>query len=170
MKSLIRFTMTIALLAPIGVLTAAPAGAAAALTCTTQTGAATIKPGITPTPTNVTITVSEKLSGCKGGGITSGTETASIVSKAATCSGLGKNGTKTGPFKGKITWSNKKTSSISLTTVSAGLSASATGSVTAGLFVGQKITTTIVYALKTGNCVSTPLTALSIKGTKPLVI
>ncbi len=171
MKSVVRFTMAIALLAPIGVMTAMPAGAAAALTCTTQTGTATIKPGITPTATNVTITVSEKLTGCKGGGITSGTETASILSKAATCSGLGKKGTKTGPFKGKITWSNKKTSSFSLTTVSNGLAATATGSVTAGLFVGQKITTSIAYSLKTGTCTaSSPLTALTIKGTKPLTI
>ena len=171
MKSLVRFTMAIALLAPIGMMTAVPAGAAASLTCSTQVGSATIKPGITPKATDVTITVSEKLSGCKGtAGITSGTETASILSKAATCAGLGKKGTKTGPFKGKITWSNKKTSNVTLTTVSNGLSAAATGSVTGGLFVGQKITTTITYGLKTGDCVKTPLTALTIKGTKPFVI
>jgi hypothetical protein len=170
MKSFVRFTMAITLLAPIAVMTAAPAGAAAALTCTTQVGAATIKPGITVKPTNVTISVKETLSKCTGSGITSGTEVASILSKAATCSGLAKKGTKTGPFTGTITWSNKKTSSITLTTVSNGLSAAATGTVKAGLFVGQKIATTIVYALSKGNCVKTPLTGLSIKGTKPFTI
>ena len=60
MKSLIRITMAIAVLAPLAVMTAAPAGAAAVLTCTTQAGSATIKPGITPKATNVTITVKEK--------------------------------------------------------------------------------------------------------------
>jgi hypothetical protein len=171
MKSFIRITMAIAVLAPLAVMTAAPAGAAAVLTCTTQAGSATIKPGITPKATNVTISVSEKLSGCKGSpGVTTGTETASFVNKAATCSGLAKKGTKTGPFTAKLTWSNKKTSTVSLTTVSNVLTATATGKVTAGLFVGKKIATTITYGLKTGNCTSTPLTALTIKGTKPFVI
>lgn len=170
MKSFIRITMAIAVLAPLAVMTAAPTGAAAVLTCTTQAGSATIKPGITPKATNVTITVKETLSKCSGGGITGGTETASFVNKAATCAGLAKKGTKTGPFTAKLTWSNKKTSTVSLTTVSNVLTATATGKVTAGLFVGKKIATTITYGLKTGNCTSTPLTALTIKGTKPFVI
>ena len=171
MKSFIRITMAIVVLAPIGVLTAAPAGAANSLSCTASAGTATIKPGITPKATNVTITVKETLTKCSGGGITSGSESASILQKAATCSGLGKKGTKTGPIKGTITWSNKKTSSVSLTTVSTtGLAATATGSVTAGLFAGKKISTAILYALKTGDCVKTPLTALTIKGTKPFTI
>jgi hypothetical protein len=170
MKSFIRITMAIAVLAPLAVLTAAPAGAAALVTCSTQTGSATIKPGITPKATNVTISVKETLSKCSGSGITSGTETASFVNKAATCAGLAKKGTKTGPFTGKITWSNKKTSTVSLTTVSNVLQATATGKVTAGLFVGKKVATTITYGLSKGNCTSTPLTALTIKGTKPFVI
>ena len=171
MKSLIRITMAIAVLAPLAVMTAAPAGAANSVSCTASAGTATIKPGITPTATNVTITVKETLTKCSGGGITSGSETASILSKGANCAGLAKKGTKTGPIKGTITWSNKKTSSVSLTTVSNGLAATATGSVTAGLFAGKKISTAIIYSLKTGTCTAkSPLTALTIKGTKPFTI
>jgi len=170
MRSFVRFMMAIALLAPVGVLTAAPAGAAAGTVCAKQNGTATISPGITPRAANVTISVKETLSACKGDGVTSGTEVASIASKAATCNGLVRQGAKTGPFTGKITWNNKKTSTISLTTVSNGLNATVTGSVTAGLFAGQKITTAIQYSLSQGTCNTSPLTALAIKGTKPFVI
>jgi hypothetical protein len=170
-KKLYVFGMAIALLAPMAVLSAGPSGAAAAgTTCKTQKGLASIKPGITTKATNVTISVKETLSGCKGGGVTGGVETASILSKASTCSGLGKKGTKTGPFTGKIVWNNKKTSVITLTTVSNGLQATATGTIKSGQFAKMKLSTTIVYALSKGNCVKTPLTALSIKGVKPLVI
>src|SRR5271154_2683067 len=103
MKKFWVFGMAVALMAPMAVLSAGPAGAAAAgTTCKTQKGLASIKPGITTKATNVTISVKETLSGCAGGGVTGGVETASILSKAATCSGLGKKGTKTGPFTGKI--------------------------------------------------------------------
>ena len=170
MRSFVRFTMAVALMAPISVLISVPAGAATGAVCATQTGTATINPGITPRATDVTISIKETLSGCKGGGVSSGTEAATIASKAATCNGLARRGTKTGPYAGKITWSNKKTSTISLTTVSNGLNATVTGTVKSGLFAGQKITTAIQYTLSQGTCNTTPLTAMSIRGTKPFVI
>ncbi len=170
MRSFVRCAIAIALLTPIGLLTSTPAGAASGTVCAKQTGTATIDPGITPTATNVTISIKETLSGCKGSGVTSGTETASIASRAATCNGLVRQGAKTGPFSGKITWSNKKTSTISLTTVSYGLNATVTGTVKSGLFAGQKITTAIHYSLSQGTCNTSPLTALAIKGTKSFVI
>jgi hypothetical protein len=169
MRSFVRFTMAIALVAPISVLISVPAGAAAGTVCAKQTGTATIQPGITQKATDVTISIRETLSGCKGGGVTSGTEVASIASKAATCNGLARQGTKNGPFTGKITWSNKKTSTVSLTTVSSGLNATVSGTVKSGLFAGQKITSAIQYSSQT-NCNTTPLTTLAIKGTKPFVI
>jgi len=169
MRKVAGVLVVAAMLLPLG-LTAAPAGAASGTSCAVQTGTASIKPGITPKATNVTITVKETLSKCVGGGVTGGTETASILSKAATCAGLGKNGTKTGPIVGTITWNTKKTSAVSINTVSDGLKATATGTVKSGLFAGQKISTTIQYSLSKGNCVVTPLTALTIKGLKPFVI
>ena len=169
MNSPIRVALAIVILAP-GVLAAAPAGAASGTVCATQTGSATVTPGITQRATNVTISVKETLSGCKGGGVTTGSEVASIASKAATCNGLARQGTKTGPFAAKITWNNKKTSTLSLTTVSYGLNATVTGTVKSGLFAGQKVTTAIQYTMSQGTCNTTPLTALAIKGTKPFVI
>ena len=77
---------------------------------------------------------------------------------------------KAGPFAGKIVWNNKKSSTVSLTTVSNGLNATVTGSVKSGLFAGQKITSAIQYSLSQGTCNTTPLTALAIRGTKPFVI
>jgi hypothetical protein len=170
MRSFVRFTMAIAVLAPVTAFTATPAGAASGTVCAKQTGTATINPGITPKATNVTISIRETLSGCKGGGVTSGTEVATMLSKATTCNGLARIGTKAGPFTGRITWSNKKTSTVSLSTVSNGLNAAVSGTVKSGLFAGQKITTSIQYSLSQGTCNTTPLTALGIKGTKPFVI
>src|ERR1700733_11343138 len=102
MRKFYVFAMAVALMAPAAVLTAGPSGAAAAkgTSCKTQKGVANIKPGITTKATNVTISVKETLTGCSGGGVVSGVETASILSKGATCAGLGKKGTKTGPFVG----------------------------------------------------------------------
>ncbi|MGO9873140.1 MAG: hypothetical protein ACLPVY_05005 [Acidimicrobiia bacterium] len=170
MRKVAGVLVAAAMLLPVGLI-AAPAGAAVGTSCAVQTGTATIKPGITPKAANVTITVKETLSKCTGGGVTGGTETASVVSKAATCSGLAKVGTKTGPIVGTITWNTKKTSAVSITTTSNVLKATATGTVKSGLFAGGKISTAIVYALSKGTCSATsPLTALTIKGTKPLVI
>jgi hypothetical protein len=162
--------MAVSLLTPLGLLAATPAGAASGTVCAKQSGAATIQPGITQRATNVTISIRETVSGCKGGGVTNGTETVSIASKAATCNGLARNGIKTGPSAGKITWNNKKTSTISLTTLSNGLNVTVTGTVKAGLFAGQKISTAIQYSPSQTNCNTTPLTSLTIKGTKAFVI
>ena len=170
MRSFVRFMMAVTLLTPLGALAATPAGAASGTVCAKQTGKATIQPGITQRATNVTISVRETISGCKGGGVTSGTEVASIASKAATCNGLARQGTKTGPFSAKITWNNKKTSTVSLTTVSSGLNVTVSGTVKAGLFAGQKVNTALQYSPSQTNCNTTPLTSLAIKGTKPFVI
>ena len=170
MRAFVRFTIAVTLLTPLAALTATPAGATSGTVCAKQTGGATIQPGITQRATNVTISVRETLSGCKGGGVTSGTEVVSIASKAATCNGLARIGTKTGPSAGKITWNNKKTSTISLTTVSSGLNVTVAGTVKAGLFAGQKISTAIQYSPSPTNCNTTPLTSLTIKSTKPFVI
>ena len=170
MRSAVRIMILLALLTPAAVLDAVPAGAAPGTTCAGQTGTATIQPGITMRATNVTITIREKLSKCSGGGVTSGTEVVNIRSKGATCNGLAKTGIKAGPSAGKITWNNKKSSTIAITTVSNGLSATVTGSVKAGLFAGQKISTAIRYDQSEGTCPTTPLTGLRITGTKPFVI
>jgi hypothetical protein len=170
MRSAVRITMVFALLAPVAVLGAVPAGAAAGTTCAAQSGTATIQPGITMRATTVTITIREKLSKCSGGGVTSGTEVVNLVSKGATCNGLAKTGIKTGPSAGKITWNNKKASTISVTTVSSGLNANVTGSVKSGLFAGQKIASAIRYDQSEGTCPTTPLTGLRVTGTKPFVI
>ena len=55
MRKFGMFTMAIALLAPMAVLTAGPAGAAGGTTCKTLTGTATIKPGLGTTAKNQTI-------------------------------------------------------------------------------------------------------------------
>ena len=66
MRSFVRFTMAIALLAPMTVLTASSAGAASGTVCARQTGTATISPGITPKATNVTISIKGNAVGLQG--------------------------------------------------------------------------------------------------------
>jgi hypothetical protein len=173
MRKLYVFTMAIALMAPLAVLTAGPASAAGGTTCGGQAGTATIKPGLTNTAKTVTITAKTTLTKCTGT-VKSGTGVATIVMKAASCSGLAKTGSSS-KLSEKITWNDKSSSTFSgasKTGPKVG-QATITGSITLGAFKGLKVSTVIAFTPKAGQgCTGAGIQNLTIKSVagKPFVV
>src|SRR4051812_6205490 len=150
--------MAAALAAPI-IATAAPAGAAAVLTCAKPSGTVTFTPGITTTPKIQTTTFKLPIKSCKGTpGITGGTSNGKTVGKTKTnCANFGAAPTQA--TKVTITWSNKKTSTASLATkivpgAPGKLTASVSGKISVGQFKGKTIKTKVTVTLK-GKCTAT---------------
>jgi hypothetical protein len=174
MRSTIRFTLAVALLLPIGVVSAGPVGAAGGTSCKTSIGKATIAPGLSLTAHAQTITAISTLSGCSGGGVTGGSAKATLKLPTTDCTGLAKGGAKE-TLTETITWNTKKTTTFTGATISGTaakvLQATLTAKVTAGLFKGSKASTTIAYSVNKGSCSKTSaITGLAIKGLTPLVI
>jgi hypothetical protein len=173
MRKIYVFTMAIALMAPLAVLTAGPASAAGGTTCAGQAGTATIKPGLTNTAKTVTITAKTTLTKCTGT-VKSGTGVATIVMKGANCTGLAKTGSSSA-INEKITWNTKATSTFkgaSKTGPKVG-QATITGSITAGTFKGLKVSTVIAFVPKAGSsCSGAGISSLTIKSVagKPFVV
>jgi hypothetical protein len=147
-----------ALMLPIGVIAAAPAGSAAATpTCTAAKGTFKFTPPL-PASGGVISNLSSAgtVSGCTGGGVTSGKTSFVQTVKSTTKSSCATLAKPTGkPTIGKfvVTWNNKKTSTAtgfkvtqSKTTVT---NASTTGKITAGLFKGKSITGAVTFKLAT---------------------
>ena len=172
MKSVFRLTMAIALLAPIAVLSAGPAGAAGGTTCKTLTGTATITPGLGATAKNQKILSTSSIGGCTGGGVTKGTGKATNTTPNGNCTGLAKNGTKSS-ISEVITWNTGKTSTLAGSTVTGPKTGQATITlkVTKGLFIGLHGSQIIAFKITKGACTDkSPVTALSISVVTPLVI
>ena len=173
MKKLYVFGMAAALLAPVAVLTAGPAGAAAGTSCAAQTGSATIAPGLNNTPRTVTITAKTTLSKCTGT-VKGGTGTATIKMTKASCAGLATTG-QVSKITEKITWNTKKTSTFTGTSKTGPKlgQATITGTITTGAFAKTKVSTVIAFVVKKGQaCTGTGiknLTISSVKG-KPFVV
>jgi hypothetical protein len=161
---------------PVG-LFAGPAGAAVKTSCKTATGSATFTPALpkigSTTKVKPTINVAgAKLAGCTGGGVTGGTLAATVkFANAANCSSLlagsptGTKGTET------IIWSNKQTSTISLTLTAVKgkpTQTNAIGVVTAGLFKGAKQAGTLNYTPVGGGCTSANLSKVTFKQVTPV--
>jgi hypothetical protein len=166
--------MAIGLMAPIGVLTAGPAAAAGGTSCKTQTGTATITPGLGTTKKDQVIKATTAIGGCVGGGVTKGTGTATVKVKQSNCAGLATTGQKMALAE-TIKWSNGKTSTLTGTSTTGPKVGQATIAlkITKGLFVGKKATTVIQFAPAKGggSCTdASPLKKLTIKGVKPFVI
>jgi hypothetical protein len=182
LKKSFGFGMAIALVASIGIMTAAPGGSAASAgtTCAAPNGKLSITPGLSTTPAIQTINISLPVTGCKGGGVTGGTSKGtSKGTTKQTCatyfSAAASTGTKTAVT---ISWTPKSmgTSTFTATTKSvpgkSALTASLSGKITKGLFLGKTVTTTVVVSFPSGlGCKPTaPVKTILIKGTKPLVI
>jgi hypothetical protein len=174
MKRILGLTMVMALMIPVGVLAAGPAGAAGGTTCKTLTGTGTVTPGLGTTKKNQTIVAVSAIGGCTGGGVTGGTGKATNVTKNANCTGLAGIGVKS-TITQVITWNTKATSTLTGTTVTGPKVAQATIklTVTKGLFVGLHATQIISFtpAKGGGSCTDkAPLKKLTIKVVTPLVI
>ena len=174
MKAFVRFALATALLVPVGIAAAGPAGAAGGTTCKTLTGSATVTPGLGTTAKNQTILATSAIGGCVGGGVTKGTSKATNTTKNGNCTGLAKAGTKS-TITQVITWNTGATSTLSGTTVTGPKVGQATIAmkVTKGLFVGLKASQVIAFAPAKGggSCTdASPLKKLTIKVVTPLVI
>jgi hypothetical protein len=175
MKAFYRSALAIALVVPMGIVMSGPAGAAGGTSCKTQVGKATITPGLSLVKHPQTIVATTTIGGCAGGGVTAGVGKATLKLASTDCLGLAKGGTKQ-TLTETITWNTKATSTIKGQSVSGtgakATQATITGTVTAGLFAGSKMSTTIVFAVNKGQSCSktSAIKGLTIKGLKPLVI
>ena len=155
---------------------AAPAYAAPLQSCAKVSGTATFAPGLTNAPKNNVITAKGAETGCTPAASTGGAGalTASIKVTAGSCAKLATGKQKlTGTAQS--TWKNKKISKYSVTfttgTGPTATTATITGTVTSGLFVGKKITGQVKFTIQgKPNCTSTPVKSVAFKSTKPFVI
>ena len=171
MRRICLFTMAIALLAPMAVLTAGPAGAAGGTTCGKPSGTITITPGLTGTPTVQTISVVLPVKACKGGGVTGGTSKGSIKTGKISISTFASGAPVT--LNDTITWNNHKTSTFAASATtkisSKGvITSTVKGKVSTGLFVGSSVST--VVNVKLGPLVKNAIHSLAITGTSAFVI
>src|SRR5450432_1989260 len=85
-QKILGLTMALAMLVPMGAISAAPSGAAAHLvSCKPPAGKLAITPGLGTTPKIQTVNIKLPLVGCTGtGGVKSGTSTGKSVGTAKT--------------------------------------------------------------------------------------
>jgi hypothetical protein len=171
MRKIYVFTMAIALMAPMAVLTAGPASAAGGTVCGKPSGKITLTPGLSTVKAKQTITINLPVKGCKGGGVTAGQFTGKLVTDPIDIAGFAKN-TKPLKLTSKITWAGGKgtTTFTATTTTKTGktITSSIKGKVTAGLFKG--LTVTSAQTVKLGPLVGGKIKNLTITGTTPFTI
>jgi hypothetical protein len=166
--------MAVALTASMAVM-AVPAGAATLLTCSPPSGSVSFSPGLTSKPAIQTTTFNLPIKGCKGTkGVTSGTSKGSSKgTKAQTCLTFAAAGNTSTTVT--ITWNNKKTSSAKLATkIVKGapnvITATVSGKITKGLFVGKTLKTTVKVTIPAGACTTKALKSAKLTGLKPVTI
>ena len=174
MKKLGVLTIAIALMAPLAV-NAGSAGAATLVTCAKPSGSVTFIPGLGATPKLQTTTFTLPIKGCSGGGVTSGSSKGSTKGttkqSCGTFAAAGKTVTKV-----TITWNTKKTSTATLTTLvsvagKTGITATVSGKISAGLFVGKTLKTKVKVTIPTGVCTDAkPLTKATLTGLATVTI
>jgi hypothetical protein len=179
MRKVLGVMLAVGLLAPAVVFTAAPAGAAAGVTCTKASGTFKFTPPlpITGTIKGGKLTSTGTISGCSGGGVTSGkTSFVSAPSKTpAGCKTLLAPDPKSKGTLGTLTikWNNGKTSiskNLYIKQTKAIVDATTKGTVTSGTaFKGKAINGTITFKINSGACTTKPAsggTYTQKKGTK----
>jgi len=180
MRKVVGVLVAAALMLPIAGMIGTEAGAAAATlpTCKALTGTQTFTPGLPklgdPTLVKPVTKTDLKITGCTGGGITSGTSDSSTKATTATnCNTLVKNSGKPGaPSTGTIKWSNGSTSTTSnvLTVTSkpgaSPIIAKLVSKYTAGLGKGHTSTAIIQATPNAGFCLKVPFTKSTFKSTK----
>jgi hypothetical protein len=173
MRKFAGVCLAAAMLVPVGLIAAAPAGAAAPkTTCKTASGTATFKPALPALGSKVTvkptITVTGTLSGCTGGGVKSAKISAVLKQAiAGNCTTLLKGATANIAGSETLTWDTKATSTVKVLKL-AGVTGkptqtNATGAVTSGLFLKAKQTGTLNFTPLTGGCTTKPLSKVSFK-------
>ena len=183
MRVPMKFLMAAALLVPAGmvVTSATGAGAVGGTTCTGTSGVATFTPALPKVGSSATVTPvvtikGAKITGCSGGGVTSGTFKSKITFHDPTnCQKLLNGDPVANPPTGKITttWNTTQVSvaKVKLLTVSGQPTQThVVGKIVSGLFVGLKLDQTLSFAPKTGDCVNTDLSQVTFQQQTPLKI
>ena len=178
MRKVLGLFAAVALMLPVGVISAGSAGAANTVLpkCKTLTGTQTYKPGLPPVSSNKLVkpvtTTNAQIKGCVGGGITSGKSSGSLKATTGTnCKKLIADTGKPGkPTPAKITWSNGQTSTVSNTITVTGstptaLKAKLVTKYTGGLGKGKTVTAQILATPNKGYCTSAPLNKVTFKST-----
>jgi hypothetical protein len=173
MRKFAGVCLAAAMLLPVGLIAAAPAGAAAPkVSCTKASGTATFSPPLpkvkNKTTVKPTITVIGTLSGCTGGGVKTAQIKAVLKQAiAGNCDSLLAGATANISGTETITWNTKATSTVKplkLTGVSKkATQTTATGPVSAGLFAKAKQTGTLGFTPLNGGCTSAGLAKVSFK-------
>ncbi len=179
MRKTFGLLCAVALMLPVGVITAgAASGAAKTPTCKTASGTATFKPPL-PDLTKTKkvkskLSAKGKLGGCAGGGVKSGTITFTQTTKPtpSNCTTLGTPDPKSKGTIGKlvIKWNTGKLSTVGKFTIKqtkAVVDATTTGKITAGLFKGKTVKGTTTYTLPKNACAKGhPLSKVTFKNKK----
>ncbi|HEY5011464.1 MAG TPA: hypothetical protein VIK61_02005 [Acidimicrobiia bacterium] len=168
MQRALRIAVAGGMVAGISVAIAGPAAHAATTdqSCSKVTGTVTISPGLTTTSASNTFTIKAKTSGCSAAGKGTGKISGKFTANAA-CQ------TFPNPFNTtlKTKWADLTTSTVKATfnVDTSTLQATVTGTVTKGAFKGDAISNKQQYTLANGDCVSTPVTKITLKQLSNLV-
>jgi hypothetical protein len=148
-----------------GIVTAvailAPTGASAATGACALGGTAHVSPGLTTKARSFKFTFGGSLNACQGGG------TAKSGTLSASGTGTGTCAHTTGAGSALVSWNNGKTSAIKFTFSGVGNVVLVQGTITSGLFAGQKATAPIAFTSASPSlaaCASTGITALKFSG------
>jgi hypothetical protein len=179
----VRLLVATALIVPFGLVAAHGAGAAAAGTkCKVVKGTATFNPALPKLGAGTTvkpkITLSDSsASKCKGGGVKSAVLTGTQKFHDKTSCDILLGGGPPGPHPptGTITakWDTGDSSKINVTlnpVPDEATKTHITGTVASGPFAGLTLDSTVSFAPKTGDCVSTDLSQVTFTQDSPLVI
>jgi hypothetical protein len=164
-----------------GVVAAAPAGAAKVAGCQWVKGSGAFKPGLPKSgdKTKVKPTFSINPAGlgeCSGGGVSRGTLVATLkAGVAGNCNTLNRFVDLKFTGTAKITWNTKATSRIATAKMTPVphpqfKRMKLTGKVTAGKFVGKKLTSEFNITPAVGGCRTDGLTKVNIRQAHPLTI
>lgn len=186
MRKLLRLSVAMVVMAPLSVLAVQHASAAAdpGTDCSTASGSATFSPGFAKLASStgnpeanerkITITSVGTVSGCVGGGVTSGTTKATIhITDETNCNELlhvrdtPENPEEPGSNPTGVlttTWNTHQTSTANVSLLPVPGQTTQThihGVGSAGLFSGMTFDVTVGFTPKTGNCVNSDLTAVT---------
>jgi hypothetical protein len=131
--------------------------ASAATTQCAIRGTAHISPGLKTTAHAFTDTFDGSFSGCAGGGVKS-----AVVHE--TGSGTGSCSTSSTVGRVSIRWNNGKTSTVAISTKSAGSELRVAGKVTSGLFAGSNATALLSFVVNPALCATSGASTLSFDG------
>ncbi len=169
MRKTVGLLCAAALLLPVGVITASPAGAAGGTVCSKASGTGVFTP---PIPKGAgpkrasKLSASGTVSGCNAT-VKSGTTKFVQTSKPVpgNCQTLLVVNSADKPTIGTLTikWNNGKTSTAQGFKIKQTKSteATTTGKITSGLFVGKVISGTVTFKPKQGDCVKTDLKSVT---------